>query len=235
MQSRPLFAPYHSRAVAGVRMRRRPQFHAAQGARSFELRRKAGEPTAATPGVPGGQAQRFVSGGDIPADWWTLFDSKPLNDLIEQALANNADLKAAQAAILVAHENTRAQHGAYAPQVSLGPTITRVKDPGETLAPVPANNAFLYTLITPQVSVSYVPDVFGLNKRTVEAAAANEQATRYQMIAAHITLSANVAQAAIQEASLEDQIEATNELIGISRQILSLLQYQKLKGYAAGT
>ena len=100
---------------------------------------------------------------------------------------------------------------------------------------MPANNASLYTLITPQVSVSYVPDVFGLNKRTVEAAAANEQAARYQMIAAHITLSANVAQAAIQEASLEDQIDATNELIGISRQILSLLQYQKLKGYAAGT
>jgi NodT family efflux transporter outer membrane factor (OMF) lipoprotein len=193
------------------------------------------QPTAATPGVPGGQAQRFVSGGDIPADWWALFHSKPLNDLIEQALANNADLKAAQAAILVAHENTRAQRGAYAPQASLGPTITRVKDPGETLAPVPANNAFLYTLITPQVSVSYVPDVFGLNKRTVEAAAANEQATRYQMIAAHITLSANVAQAAIHEASLEDQIKTTNELIGISRQILSLLQYQKLKGYAAGT
>ncbi|MFL6736301.1 MAG: efflux transporter outer membrane subunit [Sphingomonas sp.] len=197
--------------------------------------RQPAQPTAATPGVPGGQSQRFVGGGDIPADWWRLFHSKPLNDLIEQALANNADLKAAQAAILVAHENTKAQHGAYAPQVSLGPAITRQKDPGETLAPVPANNAFLYTLITPQVSVSYVPDVFGLNKRTVEAAAANEQATRYQMIATHITLSATVAQAAIQEASLEDQIEATNELIGINRQILSLLQFQKSKGYAAGT
>ena len=54
--------------------------------------------------------------------------------------------------------------------------ITRQKDPAQTLAPVPANNSFAYTLITPQVSVSYVPDVFGLNKRSVEAAAANEQA-----------------------------------------------------------
>jgi len=191
--------------------------------------------TEAAPGIPGGQSQHFVSWAEIPAEWWTLFHSRALNTLIEQALANNADLKAAQAAILVAHENTRAQRGAYAPKVSLGPTITRVKDPSETLAPVPSNNAFLYTLITPQVSVSYVPDVFGLNKRTVEAAAAQEQATRYQMVATHITLSANVAQAAIQEASLEDQIEATNELIGINRQILSLLQYQKSKGYAAGT
>jgi outer membrane protein TolC len=54
------------------------------------------------------------------------------------------------------------------------------------------------------------------------------------MVATHITLSANVAQAAIQEASLEDQIEATNKLIGINRQILSLLNIRS-QGYAAGT
>jgi NodT family efflux transporter outer membrane factor (OMF) lipoprotein len=190
--------------------------------------------TAATAGVPGGAAQRFISGADIPADWWTLFHSKPLNDLIEQALEHNADLKAAQAALLVAHENTLAQKGAYAPQVSGGASITREKDPSATLAPVPANNSFAYTLITPSVSVSYTPDVFGLNKRTVESLAAQEQATRYQLAAVDITLSANVALAAITEASLEDQIDTTNGLIGINRQILSLLEYQKSKGYIGG-
>lgn len=191
--------------------------------------------TEATMGVPGGAAQNFVSGADIPAEWWTLFHSKPLKDLIEKALLNNADLRAAQAALLVAHENTRAQHGASLPQVSAGASITREKDPSGSLAPVPSNNAFLYTLVTPQLSVSYVPDVFGLHKRTVEAAAAQEQASRYQMIAVDITLTSNIVQAAVQEASLEDQIDTTNELIGINRQILSLLQFQKSKGYAAGT
>jgi NodT family efflux transporter outer membrane factor (OMF) lipoprotein len=184
--------------------------------------------------VPGGAAQQFVAGADIPSQWWTLFHSRALNDLIEQALAHNADLKAAQAALLVAHENTLAQKGAYAPQVSAGATVTRQKDPSATLAPVPANNSFAYTLVTPSVSVSYTPDVFGLNKRTVENLAAQEQATRFEMIATDITLSANVAEAAITEASLEDQIATTNELIGISRQILSLLQFQKSKGYIGG-
>ncbi len=190
--------------------------------------------TVATPGVPGGEAQHLISGADIPADWWMLFHSKELNALIEQALANNADLKAAQAALLVAHENTLAQKGAYLPQVSAGANVTREKDPSATLAPVPANNSSSYTLITPQVSVSYVPDVFGLNKRTVEGLAAQEQASRYQMIAVDITLSANVAAAAIQEASLEGQIDATNELIAVNREMLGLLQYQHSKGYAAG-
>jgi NodT family efflux transporter outer membrane factor (OMF) lipoprotein len=195
---------------------------------------KPQQTTEATSGVAGGNAQHFVAGADIPADWWTLFHSRTLNTLIEQALAHNADLKAAQAALLVAHENTRAQKGAYAPQVSAGASVTREKDPSATLAPVPANNSFAYTLITPQLSVSYVPDVFGLNKRTVESLAAQEQATRYQMVAIDITLTSNLVQAVVQEASLEDQIATTNELIGINRQILSLLQYQKSKGYIGG-
>ena len=191
-------------------------------------------PTQAVPGKPGGEAQHFVSGADIPADWWTVFHSQELNALIELALAHNADLQAAQAALLVAHENTLAQHGAYAPKVTAGASITRVKDPSGTLAAVPSNNAFLYTLITPELSVSYTPDVFGLTKRTVEASAAQEQASRYQMIAVDITLSANVAAAVIQKASLEDQIETTGELISTDSQMLSLLQYQHSKGYAAG-
>jgi NodT family efflux transporter outer membrane factor (OMF) lipoprotein len=190
--------------------------------------------TVATPGIAGGQAQHFLSGADIPADWWTLFHSRELNVLIEQALAHNADLKAAEAALLVAHETTLAQRGNYLPKVGAGAGVTRQKDPSATLAPVPANNAASYTLITPQLSVSYTPDVFGLNKRTVESLAAQEQASRYQMVAVDITLTSNVAIAVFQKASLDDQIDASNELIGINRQMLSLLQYQHSKGYAAG-
>jgi NodT family efflux transporter outer membrane factor (OMF) lipoprotein len=190
--------------------------------------------TVSTPGVVGGEAQRFVSGADIPADWWTLFHSPPLDALVRQALANNPNLKAAQAALLAAHENTRATHGAFLPQVSAGVGITRQRDPSGALAPVPSNNAFLYTLVTPQLSVSYVPDVFGLNRRTAEAAAAQEQASRYEMIATDITLSANVVAAAVESASLEDQIDATRALIEIDRKMLGITAYQKRKGYVGG-
>jgi NodT family efflux transporter outer membrane factor (OMF) lipoprotein len=188
--------------------------------------------TVATPGVAGGESQRFVKAADIPGDWWTLFHSRPLNALIEQALANNADLKAAQAALLVARENTLAQRGAALPQVTAGVAATRQQDPSAALAPVPSNNSFLYNLITPQLSISYVPDVFGLNRRTAESTAAQEQAVRFQMIATHITLTANVVNAAIQEASLEDQVDATRQLIDINQGMLTILRYQNQKGYA---
>ena len=190
--------------------------------------------TAASPGVVGGDAQRFVTGGDIPADWWTLFHSRPLNDLIARALANNPNLKAAEAALAAARENSLAQRGNFLPHVSAGASVTRQQDPTGSLAPVPSSNASLYTLFTPQLSVSYVPDVFGLNRRTAEAAAAQAEGVRYQLIAADISLSANVAAAAIQDASLEDQVYATRQLIDINRKMLDIIQYQSRKGYASG-
>jgi NodT family efflux transporter outer membrane factor (OMF) lipoprotein len=187
--------------------------------------------TVATADVAGGQAQRFVDGSDLPGDWWTLFHSRPLNALIEQSLARNHDLKAAQAALLVAREDVLAQRGAYSPSVSAGFSATREQDPPGALAPVPSNNAFLYNLFTPQLSISYVPDVFGLNRRTVESVQAQEQSVRFQMIAAHITLSANVVAAAVQEASLQSQVDATRELVDINTRMMKILRYQLSKGY----
>jgi NodT family efflux transporter outer membrane factor (OMF) lipoprotein len=189
--------------------------------------------TAATPGVAGGEAQRFVAGADISGDWWTLFHSRPLNDLIDQALANNHDLKAAQAAVVAAHETTLAQRGAYYPNVSAGFSATRQRTSG-ALAPTPSTNAVEYSLLTPSVSVAYVPDVFGLNKRTIEGLKAQEQATRYQMVAAHLTLTSNLANAVIQYASLQTQADATRELVAINSKIVDALKYQVSKGYAGG-
>jgi NodT family efflux transporter outer membrane factor (OMF) lipoprotein len=187
--------------------------------------------TASSANVAGGEAQRFNKGSDIPADWWALFHSRTLNALIEQSLASNHDLKAAQAALLVARENTLAGRGTFYPSITAGFSASRQQDPPGALAPVPSNNAFLYNLFTPQVSVSYVPDVFGLNRRTVESLKAQEQAVRYQMIAAQITLSANVVAAAVQQASLQSQIDATHRLIDINTHMLRILRYQLAKGY----
>jgi NodT family efflux transporter outer membrane factor (OMF) lipoprotein len=186
--------------------------------------------TSSSPNVTGGEAQTFVPGHDIPGDWWTLFHSKPLNDLIERSLKNNPDLKSVQAALLVARENTLAQRGAYYPSVSGSFSATRAKTSDE-LSPVPNASVFQYSLFTPEVSVSFVPDVFGLNRRTVESLKAQQEQARYVVAATNITLSSNVAAAAIQEASLRAQIDATNELIKINTNMLDVLRKQFEKGY----
>jgi len=186
--------------------------------------------TSSTPNVPDGEAQRFVDGKDIPGEWWELFQSKPLNDLIERSLKNSPDIKAAQAALLVARENVLAQKGAYYPSISAGFSAARAKS-SSNISPVTNTSALNYALYTPQVSVSFVPDVFGLNRRTVESLKAQEQQARYALAATHITLSSNVAAAAVQEASLRGQIDATHQLIEINTLMLQVLRKQFDAGY----
>jgi NodT family efflux transporter outer membrane factor (OMF) lipoprotein len=191
--------------------------------------------TAATSNVIGGESQHFVEGLDIAGDWWVLFHSRPLNDLIEQSLTNNPDLKAAQAALLVARENVLAQRGVFFPGVTAGFSATRQKQ-SETLAPAPnfpvVPNEFQYNLFTPQVSVSYSPDVFGANRRAMESVKAQERGVRFQMIATYDTLTANVVVTAIQEGAVQMQIDATRQLIGLNSNMVQILQYQFSKGYA---
>lgn len=78
-----------------------------------------------------------------------------------------------------------------------------------------------------------MPDVFGLNRRTVESLKAQQEQARFALAATHITLSSNLASAAIQEASLRGQIQATNDLIKINTDMLDILRRQFEKGYVS--
>ena len=189
-------------------------------------------PTASAAHVAGGETQRFVDRQDIPGEWWTLFESPALNALVERALTVNPDLKAAQAALTVAHENMLAQRGAYFPTVSGSFAASRSKTSAE-LSPTPSSGALLFNLFTPEVSISFVPDVFGLNRRLVESLTAAEQQTRFELAATYLALTANVVVAAIQEAGLREQIRTTRELIVADETSLEVLRQQEARGYAS--
>ncbi|HSN17282.1 MAG TPA: efflux transporter outer membrane subunit [Gammaproteobacteria bacterium] len=186
----------------------------------------------ATPDVPGGAAQQLDAATDIPGDWWTLFHCTALDALIQQSLKNNPDLKAAQAALTAAHESVLAQQGSFYPSATLGFSASRQRQPA-LLAPVPNSNEDLYSLFTPQFTISYSPDLFGLNRRTVESLQAQEQGVRFQMIAAWTSLTTNVVAAAVQEAALSAQVDSTRQLVDANTQMLQVLRYRYEKGYAS--
>ena len=190
-------------------------------------------PAPAAPESAAADIQRIVPGMDVPARWWTLFRSPALNALVDQALANNPDAASAEAALRQARELLYAQRGAYLPTVSLDPNVTRART-SAVLAPIPSSNASLYTLYTAQVSVSYAPDVFGGVRRQVEAAAARAESQQFQTQAIYLTLTANVVQAALQEASLREQVQATTEIVAEEQKLLDLLQQQHAAGQISG-
>ena len=173
-----------------------------------------------------GQSQRFVKGLDLPAQWWQLFRSPSLNELIEQALKNNNDLKAAQAALRLANENVKAQQGFFFPTVQAGVSPNRQRNAVGTLSPTLASGNAIYNLYTSQVAISYAPDVFGLNRRLVESLKAQAEFQSHLLQATYVTLTANVAQAAVQEASLRSQIQANESLIKIQKEQLSIFNQQ---------
>lgn len=184
--------------------------------------------TAAAP-VDGGAVQRFVDGQEVPERWWTAFGSEALNQLVDQALAANPDLQAAEAALRAARENAAAERGAYFPDVDLHlvPTRQRVADP---VASPLASGANLYTLHTAQLSVGYVPDVFGGTRRQVEAAGAQADVAKFQFEAARQALTANLVAALIGEASLRAQLHATRELVDMAQGQLDAVRKQQRAG-----
>jgi NodT family efflux transporter outer membrane factor (OMF) lipoprotein len=184
------------------------------------------------PGAGGGD-QVFVQGLDVSGQWWTLFHSGALNDLVAQALRASPDLEAARAALRVAQETYLAQRGALLPSAAADYNVTREKAT-DTLAPPLSSNNNLFTLHTVTLTVSYAPDVFGGVRRQVESAAAQAQAQRFQSEATYITLTANVVAGAIQEASLRDQVAATGRIIQVETDILATLRRQRALGQVAG-
>ncbi|WP_410824794.1 efflux transporter outer membrane subunit, partial [Methylobacterium oryzisoli] len=184
----------------------------------------------------GGSAdQSFVAGADIPGQWWQLFRSKALNRLVEEALAHNPTLDAAQASLRIARQTVLAQRGTLYPTLSANPQALGAKAPGLDLqSPLQASDQYLYSLYTPQVVVSFSPDVFGGNRRQIEALEAEAETQRFQLEAAYLSLTANVVTAAIQEAALRAQIDATKRVIQAQTEILDLYNKQLRLGQIAG-
>lgn len=181
--------------------------------------------------APTGQAQHFVPNQDISAQWWALFRSPKLNGLIERSLKASPTLDAAMAALRSARESVLAQNGKYFPQVQPSYAVSRQLSPAVLSPPLSITTANLFNLNTAQLAISYSPDVWGLNRRTVESLQALTDYQRFQLEAAYVTLASNIIAAAVQEANMRDQIAATHRLIDINVDILKLMQKQLKEGY----
>lgn len=182
--------------------------------------------------VPGGEAQRFESGGEISAQWWTLFGSPELDHLIRTALVGNPTLEAAQASLLQAQENVNAQYAVLYPSVDANLGAKRQRITGATLGNA-ATSASVFNLYNASVNVSYAIDVAGGARRELEALQAGIDFQRFQLEAAYLSLTSNIATTAFREAALRDQIRATRELVEGQEGQLHLLEKQFALGAIA--
>ena len=165
--------------------------------------------------------QHLLLGATPIADWWQLFESQPLDELIRRAASNNHTLSAARATLLEAQELVAAQSGARYPQVSVDAGAGRQKYGKEFLGPfsVPP-----FTYLAVGATVRYTLDYTGGIARSVEQREALAQYQRSEAEAAYLSLTGNVALEAMIIASTRAQLQALSELLAEDRDNLSLVR-----------
>ena len=181
--------------------------------------------TVAVPGLQG-ESQQLVpadSANHLKTQWWTLFESPALDELLQQALAHNPNLEATRANLKQAEESYTALYGSLAlPNVGLSLQGGRERT-SYLQTEYPSVDTNLYNA---SVNVSYTVDLFGANKRNLEAQLASVDYQRFQLEAAKLALTANVVTTAIREASLRDQLQTTRELLRLQTEQLQVLEQQ---------
>ncbi len=210
-----------------------PDFHTPEASDATAYTATAMPPeTAASPG-PGGAAQRLVPEQELPAQWWTLFHSAALDQLVRQALADNPTLAAAQATLRQSQESLNALVGsALFPKVDANASVSRQKISGAAFGQ-PESQFSPFTLYNASVSVSYALDLFGGARRELEALRSQVDFQRFQLEGAFLTLTSNVVTTAVKEASLRAQIRATQEIVVAQDKQLELVERQLQLGGVA--
>lgn len=190
------------------------------------------EVTADAP-VPAGAAQTVVPDRDVPADWWTLFQSPALDALVRQALRDSPNVEAAKAALRSAQATYAAERGALLlPHVDAQAAVTRERVPGAAFG-LPSVPASTFTLSTVSVNVSYRLDLFGASRRQLEALRAQSDYQRWEVEAADLTLTGNVVTTAFDIASLRGQLAAVRDVATSESDQLKVVQRQFDAGAAS--
>ncbi|HTQ37011.1 MAG TPA: efflux transporter outer membrane subunit [Steroidobacteraceae bacterium] len=192
------------------------------------------EYAAAVPAQLGGAdlaAQQLLPGAAADAQWWHLFASPALDQIVQQALDGNRTLAAAAAAVDQARELVAAREGALAPQVSGSAGTGRQKYGAQFLGSLPKPPPFTYFAIG--AKVSYALDYTGGVKRGIEQQRALAEYQQHQLEAAQLAVSGNAVLLALQAASLREEIATVEALLERDQETLRLVQEALAAGSAS--
>ena len=178
-------------------------------------------------------AMRTATPDHIQPQWWKAYGSPRINVLVEQALNRNPNVEAGIANLKAAQEIVNAQRGLFYPSVQAAYSASRQNSVSVLSSPL-SSNSTLFNLHTAQLSVGFVPDVFGGNRRQVESLQASASSQRYQLEALRITLASNVVAAAIQERMLTEQFGIAENAIQVAAEQLKQLKGLNASGYSSG-
>jgi NodT family efflux transporter outer membrane factor (OMF) lipoprotein len=164
--------------------------------------------------------QNISQGVELAGEWWQLFHSEQLDEVVRTSIAASPTLVAANATLAEAREEVTVARAAFLPSVSAAAGAQRAST-GAVRTPGSGATANLYSI---GLSTSYSPDIFGGTRRAVEQQQALADFQRDQLGAAYLTLTGSVVNEVLTIASTRLQITTTEELIASDRKNLALTQ-----------
>lgn len=174
-----------------------------------------------------GKTQYFTPSEDIPTAWWELFRSPELNELVHRGLANSPNLAAAYATLRQSQETLNAQIGnSLFPAFDGSLSGQRQRLSNASNPSLGATSSDVFNIFNASVNVSYTLDLFGGARRQLEALRAQVDYQQFQVIAADMTLSANIMTTAITMTSLQEQIRMTQQLLQAQQNQLTIMNKQ---------
>jgi NodT family efflux transporter outer membrane factor (OMF) lipoprotein len=160
------------------------------------------------------------------ARWWTQFGDEKLNWLIDQALAGNLDLKLAQARLNQARASRQLADAGLYPTVSASASRNRTKS-SDAIAPQPTR-----TLYDAGFDATWEIDVFGGNRRDIEAAAADLAASQASLENTRVSLVAELARNYVELRSTQRRIAIARNNLASQGETLQITEWRYQAGLA---
>ena len=159
--------------------------------------------------------------------WWASYNDPVLSGLIEQALAQNPNIKLAQARMDRVSAIVIAVNAATLPDIGLGVSSTRERFTENGLYPPPLGGS-INSNNTLMVNASYEFDFWGKNRAALNAAISNETASQAEVKSARLLIASSVAKSYFALArALEQQkiltitLKQRSHLLELTRQRLA--------------
>lgn len=161
------------------------------------------------------------------ARWWQRLRDPELNTLVEEAVAGNLDIATAKAKIREARATYRQSAGTLLPSADGSGSVTRNKSATTTSG----SNA-IYSEYQAGFDASWELDLFGANRRGVEAARYGVDASQEELRSTLLTLVGDVASHYAQARGYQARIALARRSAASQRQTAELTRQMALAGTA---
>ena len=173
--------------------------------------------------------QPFVIFGDpafsdttAPQSWWRLYEDHRLDELVEEALRSNTDLRQADANLERSRAALKQMQSLRQPSVALNAGVQYTQLAGEQyLQPITPPRTTYYDT---ELTVGYDLDLFGGIRRGIEAARADDEAVEAARDLARVNVAAETIRAYVDACGAGMQLEAAVRVLSAQQESLALTE-----------